>query len=103
MPTCVGDLKDAACVLVPVVNVVAAADSDRYWVLTHGLRQRRLVLGWHMHEPIKSGIPRRLPLLLESAQQKDLVSMRSKIGAVHVCARIMYTICAAKQDTGIGP
>ena len=51
--TSVGNVKDAASVLVPVVNVVAAADCDRHRVLTHRLRQRCLILRWHVRKSIQ--------------------------------------------------
>ena len=53
--TSVGNVKDAAGVLVPVVNVVATAHRDRHRVLTHCLRQRCLILGRDMREAVQGG------------------------------------------------
>jgi len=62
--TSVGNVKDAASVLVPIVNVVTTADCDRHRVLTHRLRQRRLILRWHVCESIQGGHLPRVILLV---------------------------------------
>ena len=62
------DLKDAAGVGMPVVDVVTAAHRHRDRVLAHRLRYGRLVLGRHVAEAVQCARFWGVALLLAAAQ-----------------------------------
>lgn len=67
MRTDAWDLKDAAGVGVPFVNVVTAAYRHCHRVLTHRLRDRRLVLRRHMAKAVQCACFRGMAFLLAAA------------------------------------